>query len=193
MKRLFLLIGLSFSTLGFAAGWIHVQERSHRREILDGAKSTEDGGLQKDKPNLVRPQIDPECILKIIAKRMNTQLRPEIPAPTLHFESESDIKEFQDAIEHWWGMRPELISNVFIPRSNQIYLIDDESYYSRVKRSIDDSLAHEYVHFIQVQYKGYDLRTDDTAEYEAIDIQTWFRDTFVHISEAQRTLPEVCL
>ncbi|MBI4374950.1 MAG: hypothetical protein HY549_00720 [Elusimicrobia bacterium] len=58
-------------------------------------------------------------------------------------------------------------------------MIDEAAYYRRLKRSIDDSLAHELAHFIQVRYRGARLEQDPMLEEEAIHVQVWFRETFV--------------
>ena len=46
--------------------------------------------------------------------------------------------------------------------------------------AIDDSLAHEYAHFIQHRYQAYgDGGFDDAAEGSAVEVQTWFRDEYI--------------
>jgi hypothetical protein len=125
---------------------------------------------------------EPLCILRAVARQMNVKLRAEVPLPSVHFESRTDLRSFQDAVEPQWGQRPPQVMNVFVVARNEVYLIDDASYYERMKRAIDDSLAHEFVHYLQVRYKGYterDLGEDFGAEAIAIEHQTWFRENYI--------------
>lgn len=121
--------------------------------------------------------MSPDSILRAILSYKQLDHRPEIPMPTIIMASKADLKKFQDEVESQWNMRPKLISNVFIVSVNKIYLNDDKSYYDRVKRCIDDSLAHELTHYIQAKYRGWSL-DDDSLESDAIDTQTWFRSTY---------------
>lgn len=74
-------------------------------------------------------------------------------------------------------MRPDRITNAFALKKNEIYIFDDADYYLRTNRCMDDSLAHEMVHYLQARYQGWDL-DDDSLEWEAIDIQTAFREAY---------------
>jgi hypothetical protein len=57
--------------------------------------------------------------------------------------------------------------------------MDDAAYYTQLRRCIDDSLAHELTHYVQVVYQGWVLDGfDDSIEFNAIDVQTWFREQF---------------
>src|SRR5512134_3439032 len=56
-----------------------------------------------------------------------------------------------------------------------MYLSDDASFYRLFKRTRDDSLAHEFVHYIQAHYFGEDLTTDG-CEMQAAEVQRWFRE-----------------
>lgn len=103
--------------------------------------------------------------------------RPEVPFPPIRYESSTPLKEFQDDIERQWGMRPERITNAFAVHANKIYLYDDAEYYRRTGRCMDDSLVHELVHYLQAKYQGWDLN-DDSLEWEAVDIQTAFREKY---------------
>ena len=89
--------------------------------------------------------------------------------------SATPLRRFQDAIAAQWGFRPRLFANAYAVASNEIYLIDEPSYYARLKRTPDDSLAHEFAHYLQVHYFNADL-ADLSCELEAIAIQTWFRE-----------------
>lgn len=97
--------------------------------------------------------------------------------PKVFVESKTSLKQFQDAIESQWGQRPEIFTNAYAVKNNEIYLLDDAGYYRRLKRCMDDSLAHEYVHYIQAKYQNYDLN-DEFLEMEAIEHQTKFREEF---------------
>ncbi len=49
------------------------------------------------------------------------------------------------------------------------------SFYLRFKRTLDDSLAHEFVHYIQAKYLKEDLTTEG-CEMQAAEVQRWFRE-----------------
>ena len=119
---------------------------------------------------------DPGVILHMVARNMNIVLRPEIPAPAIFFASATPLKQFQDAIESQWKFRPHIITNAYVAARNEIYLCDDAAYYRRLNRTLDDSLAHELVHFLQAKYLNDDLASDG-SELQAVTIQTWFRET----------------
>lgn len=125
-------------------------------------------------------QYTPEMILKQVLAKKNLQFKPEIPMPELNLQSKTPLKKFQDAIEPQWGFRPDVFTNAFIILKNEIYLMDDAAYYKKMKRCVDDSMAHELTHYVQVKYQNYDI-SDDSLEMEAIDVQTWFRDNFCKI------------
>jgi hypothetical protein len=101
--------------------------------------------------------------------------RNEIPFPKVFFESTTPLKQFQDAIEKQWGFRPDVFTNSFAVDNNEIYILDEADYYSKNKRCMDDSIAHELTHYLQVKYQNWDL-SDESLEWDAIEIQTQFRN-----------------
>jgi hypothetical protein len=123
-------------------------------------------------------KFSPEFILRAVLKKMNVIERP-IEIPKLLLESETPLKRFQDTVESQWHTRPKYFTNVYSVATNEIFLMDDPTYYARTSRYIDDSLAHELTHFAQVKYKGWVLEGDDSLEAQAIDVQTWFRETYL--------------
>lgn len=68
--------------------------------------------------------------------------------------------------------------NMYVVKTDEIYLNDSASSYGRHGRIIDDSLAHEYAHYVQVVYEGADRENDpnDALESDAVAVQTWFRE-----------------
>jgi hypothetical protein len=120
-------------------------------------------------------RFDPRFILDTVAERMKITLRPEVPLPGIFVESRTPLRQFQDAMEGQWQFRPPLIANSYSIATNEIYLSDDASFYRRFKRTLDDSLAHEFVHYLQARYLGEDL-TSDGCELQAAEVQRWFRD-----------------
>ena len=140
-------------------------------------------------------RVPPACILHSVANDMADQIgrhrSPELEArmraaakdpnlPTIHLESRTSLAEFQEAV------RPQepnahVFSNFYAVAANKIFLIEDEPYYTRLRRHIEDSLAHEYAHYLQVTYLGYtvkDLASDD-AEFMAVDYQNNYRAAYV--------------
>ena len=116
-----------------------------------------------------------EFIFQKVLEKKHLDIRPEVQFPKIFFSSKTPLNQFQDAIEKQWGQRPKEITNAFAIDNNEIYLLDDASYYKRLKRCMDDSLAHELVHYIQTKYLGWDISQDESLEWEAIEIQTELR------------------
>ncbi len=127
----------------------------------------------------VRPKHSLECVAHAISKEMKIkELDANKALPQLHYESETALADFQDAVEPPWGFRPDVFLNVYVIEQNAIYLMDDDQYYTKYARFIDDSLAHELVHYFQVVYQK-TLVPDDASEQEAVFLQTWFRQKFM--------------
>ena len=109
------------------------------------------------------------------------------PLPVIRFESTTPLAEFQQAVEAQDpGNRPPVFSNFYSVALDRVYLIDEAAYYRRLKRSMEDSLAHEYVHYLQVRFLGYSiehLRMDD-AEGMAVEYQTWYREEYADTGRA---------
>lgn len=118
-----------------------------------------------------------DCIFQIVAKKMNVQINPAKKRAALKLQGTTSLKEFQNAMEKFWGWRPDAFMNAFNPVTNEIYLHTIARHYLSNGRSIYDSLAHEYAHYIQLNYLGRDLE-DEYNENEAVDVQTWFRETY---------------
>jgi Zn-dependent peptidase ImmA (M78 family) len=118
-----------------------------------------------------------EFILEKVLEKKRQQFKPEIPMPSLHMESKTPLKVFQDAIEEQWGMRPDQITNAYSIKHNMIFLNDDADYYERTGRCMDDSLAHELTHYVQDRYLHWDFN-DESLEWDAIEVQTQFREEF---------------
>ncbi|MDD5208831.1 MAG: hypothetical protein PHV36_05545 [Elusimicrobiales bacterium] len=123
----------------------------------------------------------PECVLKAVAGMMEQKYRPDIPLPKIFFESSVPLKQFQDAVEPQWGQRPAQLTNVYVWDRNEIYLMDEAAWYAEHGRAMDDSLAHEFVHYIQHRYRGWDLSLDDPGyEPQAVEFQTLFRESYIN-------------
>ena len=112
----------------------------------------------------VKLRFEPRFILDTVAERMKVTLRADVPLPAIFLESTTPLRQFQDAMEGQWQFRPPLIANSYSIATNEIYLSDEASFYRRFKRTLDDSLAHEFVHYIQARYHGEDLTHDGLIE-----------------------------
>ena len=121
---------------------------------------------------------DPQFILQAVARRMGITLRPEIPVPSVLLESRTPLPRLQAAAERQWGLRPHVFVTAFTSAGNEIYLIDDAAIYERREGTLDDALAHELVHYLQVKYRKDALATD-WSESEAVAIQLWFRTQYM--------------
>lgn len=131
----------------------------------------------------LRPRLDPQFALAQVAERLGVRLRPEIPPPTVRFESATPIAEFRGAIGVQWGFRPHVFGNAYAVERNEIYLIDDPSVYAQLGRTIDESLAHELAHYVQVKYLNADLAVP-LWEDDAIAVQAWFRHIHIRARRA---------
>lgn len=127
-------------------------------------------------PEVVELRYPLEFTLQKMLEYKDLTLREDIEAPRIRLESQTSLIDFQNAIESQWGFRPEVFVNAYVTKTNEIFLIDEKNYYDSLKRCIDDSLAHELVHFIQSKYQGFDF--DDGSEAEAIGHQTQFREEY---------------
>lgn len=134
----------------------------------------------KPKQRWAAPRYDARCVLEGVLAIMNLPARPEIPLPPVFLESKTPLKKYQDAVEPQWGFRPDRFANVYAAARNEIYLVDEAGYYERLKRFVDDSLAHELVHFVQVKHKAIPITEfDESMESEAVAVQTEFRERFM--------------
>jgi hypothetical protein len=123
----------------------------------------------------IRLHFEPMTILQAVALRMNVTLRPDVPLPTIHLQSATPLARFQGAIAPQWGFRPPQYSNAYVVARNEIYLMDDASYYRRLGRTLDESLAHEFAHYLQVHYFNADL-SDPGCESDAVAMQALFAE-----------------
>lgn len=121
---------------------------------------------------------DPRFILDAVAQRMGVRLRPDIPVPAILLESATPLQRLQRAGERQWGFRPQIFVNAYAPAENGIYLIDDADFHRTHKRTLDDALAHEFVHYLQANYLGTGLHSE-WSEAEAVMVQTWFREKYM--------------
>ena len=128
------------------------------------------------KTKLVRLQFSEDFILQQVLLKKNLSFRPDIPKPKLHVESKTKLVYFQEAMLPQWGFKPDVFTNAFAVARNEIFLSDRAAFYKKHKRCIDDSMAHELTHYVQAKYQGFDLN-DESLEFDAIDVQTWFRVT----------------
>lgn len=131
----------------------------------------------------------PECILAAVAVRKRATLTPGRKAPMVLLASKIPLSRFLEAArEQIGGFVPDRVMNMYVVKTDEIYLNDAASNYGRHGRIIDDSLAHEFAHYIQVAYEGADRENDpnDSLESDAVAVQTWFRE------EGAAALPPSC-
>lgn len=147
-------------------------------------------------PAPAKLRFEPRCVLHAVALEMADKIgrhRPgdmaarmravaSGPIPPVRYASSTPLAEFQRAVRR---QAPGIaaVTNMYSLETGEVFLLDDASYYASVKRAMDDSLAHEFVHFLQHRFLGYgleELAGDDSAEMMAVEYQTWFRDEFVN-------------
>lgn len=134
----------------------------------------------------LRLRLDPGFVLARVAERLGVRLDPAIAPPAVHLESATSLAQFRAVIAAQWGFRPHVFGNAYAIARNEIYLIDEPGYYARLGRSLDESLAHELAHYVQVRYLGADLAVP-SWEDEAIAVQTWFRAAHLQSPRAALT------
>lgn len=149
---------------------------SHWSAILVMAVCLVPNGLGAGELSFVplKLRFDPRFILEVVARQMNVTLRPGIPVPEILLESTTPLRRFQKAIATQWGFEPHVFANAYAVATNEIYLMDHAAYYARRNRTLDDSLAHEYAHYLQVCYFNADL-ADPSLEIDAIAVQEGFK------------------
>lgn len=131
----------------------------------------------------------PECILQAVASRKNASLDASRRPPMVLFGSKIPLSRFLEAAkEQIGGFVPDRVMNMYVVKTDEIYLNDSASSYGRHGRMIDDSLAHEYAHYVQVVYEHADRENDpnDALETDAVAVQTWFRE------QGAAALPPAC-
>jgi hypothetical protein len=143
--------------------------------VLCGVLLAASGRVGADDPARMTLRYEPRYILEAVARTMNVELRADEPLPAIHLESRTPLARFQDAVAPQWHFRPPKFANVYVVARNEIYLTDDPGYYRRLGRTLDESLAHEFTHYLQVRYQGASL-DDESAELQAVSVQFAFRD-----------------
>lgn len=118
-----------------------------------------------------------DFLLEKVLEKKRLVKNDAIAFPKFYVESKTPLKQFQDALEKQWGFRPDVFTNAFSVNNNEIYILDDADYYEAHERCMDDSVVHELAHYVQVKYLGWDLN-DESLEWDAIEIQTQFRNEF---------------
>lgn len=124
-------------------------------------------------------KIDATCAFQAVAGRMKITIAKDIELPKVYLASDIALSFFQDVIEAEWLFRPDVVTNVFAPKANAIFLTNEGEVYKAHGRFLEDSLAHELAHFIQVRYFGATPGNDDAFEDEAVRVQTWFREVYM--------------
>lgn len=118
-----------------------------------------------------------EFVLDYVLAKKKLVRDPDILPPELFLQSTTTLDFFQESIKDQWGFVPDVYTNAYDVSTNRIFLSDDKSYYDKMGRCLDDSLAHEVTHYVQVKYQNWSL-DDESLEWDAIDIQTQFREDF---------------
>ncbi|WP_413568773.1 hypothetical protein ACLWBD_14860 [Bdellovibrio sp. HCB117] len=122
-------------------------------------------------------QDNKECLLKVVRNRMKSTKTGTV---NLKIESQTELIVFQDAMEKWWGLRPDFFLNVYDGNTNTIYLMNKRSSYKHPRTPVD-SLVHELTHYVQVIDQGGGSGDGDLLEGEAVQVQSWFRETRGHL------------
>ena len=122
------------------------------------------------------------CIFEAVAARMGASVDPSLPLPELRFKSKTSHEEFaadfkREYPDPMWQV-PAAVMNIYLPTRNRIYLDDLVEY--RHGRSLTESAAHEYAHYVQWTYQGFRFGGDeDFLESQAVQLQFWFREAYI--------------
>lgn len=139
-----------------------------------------------------RLRAETPCILQAILESRSKKIDPTLPLPQIILDEETDLSEYQDDVEPQWNFRPDVVVNVFVAHRNKIYLFTDEKYYAPRGRFVEDSLAHELYHYVQVHYDKVPVdQFSDFEEVAAVEVQTEFRERFHKGLKGGRTICEM--
>ncbi|MBI5240743.1 MAG: hypothetical protein HY926_09745 [Elusimicrobia bacterium] len=128
----------------------------------------------------VQPRYDLQCVFTGVLAIMGKAAKADIPMPALYLQDKTPLKQLQDAVEPQWNMRPDMFVNVYSAAQNAVYVMNEAEYYRKLGRFVDDSIAHELAHYVQVKYRGIRIEDfDDGLEGEAVSVQTEFRDRYM--------------
>lgn len=120
------------------------------------------------------------CITKIVAEMYRKGLEIDaLPVPIIVMEDEVKIEEFQAVAAAQMGTYvPQNVLNMYILSTNTIYLVNKYTT-PKTGRTAYDVLAHELVHYFQVQVGGHTIEDmTDAAELSATMMQTEFREKY---------------
>ena len=123
-------------------------------------------------------RFEQDCILQAVTIHMGVSLRGTVAPPAVSLSSATPPAAFQKAAQAEWDVMTDRLTNAYFAGRNWIFLIDTHSLYQQ-GRTLDDSLAHEYAHFLQVRYRAVNPAHNDRNEREAIAVEHWFRATFM--------------
>ena len=142
-----------------------------------------------------RLRYDETCILRLVAAEMEIPLKKEVSLPAVYFGSKVPFAQFLAAYRTQSNAEPTQVLNMYMLNSNEIYISDKASNYASFGRSMDDSLAHEYVHYLQVKYRGYTVRDfvedfEDSLENQAIRYQVSFREKYIVVEPPEGVCAE---
>lgn len=109
-------------------------------------------------------------IMAIVAEKMNIKLNKDTPQPRIITDSEITTQEFGKLL----GFPEDYFTAVYP------YYFHKQNMILMIKEARLDSLAHEFVHYFQVQYQKIDIvKYADALEPPAIHIQHWFKDNYM--------------
>lgn len=110
-------------------------------------------------------------ILLIVGKKMGVKLSNEVPEPLIL----TDLELTEETFSLWLGATKNqfhALSPYYFPEKNIIVVVGSVRL---------DSLAHELVHYVQVQYQHLNIAFPDAyqLELEAVAIQRWFKQNYM--------------
>ena len=116
---------------------------------------------------IASPRFEAKCVIGAVAKRLQVELPADAALPDVHYESELLPYDFQVAYSNEYGHKarvPGSTVNIFMPRTNQIFLKDGR--FSNLRYSLDAALAREAAMYVYYRYQGGD-KADEAAQAKA--------------------------
>ena len=103
-----------------------------------------------------------ETVFHQVAQLMSIKVKEDIPRPLIRLLEDVPPSDFSELVNLDTGGK---VFSAYVPEVNTIFLVE-------WKREV---LAHEFAHYFQVKYRGMKPDERDTAEREAVWVQSHFR------------------
>jgi len=176
MKKTLISLGLAGLLFFTPAMPVHAKNSTAEQTKLEyRVEKTFPSGPVKDIKDFRQYSDD---VMKIVAGYMGIKIDEKIPKPRILTDEEMGLDEFNRRCAEWCkehGFTPtyfEAMCPMYFGKENEILVLNSTTLHT---------LAHEFVHYFQVQYRHEDAANDpyDTLEKEAIIYQRQFQKEYL--------------